>query len=105
MPFSSSGHCSSLSSVLMANECTLTAEGSLDYEPLLDVILDICNPAGGECCHNLSARIVEDSILEGNETFLVQMSSTDSQVIITQGKTVISITNDDCKSIRAQPVQ
>ena len=70
--------------------------GTQDYVPL-NLTLELCDPSGGRCCQNESANILPDSFLENNETFMIQMSSDDPRVNITQPAVTIIIINDDSK--------
>lgn len=51
----------------------------------------------GENCSTIS--ILNDSVVERNETFLVQLSTSNTAVDITQTSAVVTITDDDAVTI------
>ena len=51
--------------------------------------------SGGGHCENIA--IVNDSILETDESFTVTITSSDPGVVIAKGNVVLTIQDDDCK--------
>lgn len=66
----------------------------------MNMLLDVCDPNGATCCKMVPGNIIEDTVLEVNETFRVEMTSDDPGVSISIGSANISIFNDDCKSLQ-----
>ena len=65
----------------------------------MNMLLDVCDPNGTECCEMVPGSIIGDTVLEVNETFRVKITSDDPQVSISIGSANITIFNDDCKNL------
>ena len=66
--------------------------GEQDYSPLSGFPVSLT--AG---CINQEITIIQDSILENNETFTISMISEDTQVVISENTATFEILNDDSK--------
>ncbi len=64
----------------------------LDFQPLFTELN--FSAVVNVSCTNIT--VFDDQVLESNETFIVQLSSSDPSVIVTVPQSVVTIIDDDC---------
>ncbi len=62
---------------------------------LLEHEVELCNPEGGLCSQNVSIAVIEDLILERDESFTIGMTSNIQQVSIQTDSATVTILDDD----------
>lgn len=67
-----------------------------DFIPLMSTALTLTGTDGGNCS---TISILDDSVVEGNETFSVQLSTSNAAVDITQSSAMVTIIDDDAVTI------
>ena len=65
---------------------------SLDYSLIPENIIFSPGMTGPQC---QSVSITDDSILENNEVFMVALSTTDRDIVLSPSTTSVTIVNDD----------
>lgn len=69
-----------------------------DFLPLAGSAVTLHNPDATEFCVAVPVNIIEDTILEVNETLRAEMVSSDSSLPDFFRTATISIVDDDCKN-------
>ena len=73
--------------------------GVEDYSPVSNIEL-LFQPASASQPQCVDIQLVDDSVLENNETFLVTLSSSDSAVLTNPNAATVTINNDDGKMLQ-----
>lgn len=87
---------SSLKKKFRSDQLQFPTDG-VDFSRLIDFEVSICRPENStsECCIEVQMNIVEDQVLEGEETLQVEMRSKDRSLVDLFSTATVAIRNDD----------